>query len=246
MLQDDGFADPGSESSRAEALIDERFPGDEPNAILVVTSESGDVDDPAVAAAADRLATELSAVDDVADVTSYWDSALRRRCAAPTARARSSWPSSTTTRRSIEDIREVAAAAPPGITVTVGGEEAAGLDIGTTIEEDLGRAELIAVPITLLLLLVVFGGLVAASLPLLVGVVAVLGTFLSLYVIGSLTDVSIYAVNLTTALGLGLAIDYSLFIVSRYREELRNGRSRRAPPSCAPSRRRAARCSSAA
>ena len=80
-------------------------------------------------------------------------------------------------------------------------------------------------PITLLLLLVVFGGLVAASLPLFVGVVAVLGTFLSLYVIGSITDVSVYAINLTTALGLGLAIDYSLFIVSRYREELRAGRS---------------------
>ncbi len=80
-------------------------------------------------------------------------------------------------------------------------------------------------PITLVLLLLVFGGLVAASLPLFVGIIAVLGTFLSLYVIGSLTDVSVYAINLTTALGLGLAIDYSLFIVSRYREELRAGRS---------------------
>ena len=87
------------------------------------------------------------------------------------------------------------------------------------------RAEMIAVPITLLLLLVVFGGLIAASLPLFVGVIAVLGTFLSLFVIGSLTDVSIYSINLTTALGLGLAIDYSLFVVSRYREELRAGRS---------------------
>ena len=73
--------------------------------------------------------------------------------------------------------------------------------------------------------MLVFGGLLAASLPLFVGVLAVLGTFLSLYVMGSLMDVSVYAINLTTALGLGLAIDYSLFIVSRYREELRNGRT---------------------
>ena len=98
-------------------------------------------------------------------------------------------------------------------------------DVGETIESDLTRAELIAIPLTLLLLLVVFGGLVAASLPLLVGVLAVLGTFLSLFLIGSVTDVSVYAINLTTALGLGLAIDYSLFVVSRYREELRRGRS---------------------
>ena len=127
----------------------------------------------------------------------------------------------------IEEVRDLAADAPPGITAAVGGEEAADLDIATTIESDLARAELIAIPITLLLLLLVFGGLVAASLPLFVGVVAVLGTFLSLYVIGSITDVSVYAINLTTALGLGLAIDYSLFIVSRYREELRRGPQRR-------------------
>jgi RND superfamily putative drug exporter len=79
--------------------------------------------------------------------------------------------------------------------------------------------------LTLILLLFVFRGVVAASLPMLVGVIAVLGTLLSLFVIGSITDVSIYAINLTTALGLGLAIDYSLFIVSRFREELKAGRT---------------------
>ncbi|MGH9272743.1 MAG: MMPL family transporter, partial [Ilumatobacteraceae bacterium] len=127
----------------------------------------------------------------------------------------------------VADVRAVVAEtrADGGLTVGVGGGEAVGEDIGSTIEGDLARAELIAIPITLALLLLVFGGLIAASLPLFVGVLAVLGTFLSLYVIGSLTDVSIFAINLTTALGLGLAIDYSLFIVSRYREELRDGRS---------------------
>ena len=132
----------------------------------------------------------------------------------------------TTRTPSLEAIRDLAADAPPGITAAVGGGRCRRRSTSrTTIEGDLGRAELIAIPITLILLLFVFGGLVAASLPLLVGVVAVLGTFLSLFVIGSITDVSVYAINLTTALGLGLAIDYSLFIVSRYREELRAGRS---------------------
>ena len=96
-------------------------------------------------------------------------------------------------------------------------------EVGATIEEDLVTAEMIALPITLVLLVLIFGSLVAASLPLIVGVMSIIGTFLVLQVLSGLTDVSVYALNLTTALGLGLAIDYSLFIVSRYREELRAG-----------------------
>ncbi|MGH9039958.1 MAG: MMPL family transporter, partial [Acidimicrobiia bacterium] len=90
-------------------------------------------------------------------------------------------------------------------------------------EKDLKKAELLTFPITVILLVLVFGSVVAAGLPLAVGALAVVGTFLVLRVVTSLTDVSIFALNLTTAMGLGLAIDYSLFVVSRYREELRHG-----------------------
>jgi putative drug exporter of the RND superfamily len=86
------------------------------------------------------------------------------------------------------------------------------------------RAEEFAVPLTMLLLLFVFGSLVAAAMPLTIGGVAVVGTLLVLRVLDSITPVSIFAVNLTTVMGLGLAIDYSLFIVSRFREELSGGR----------------------
>ena len=85
------------------------------------------------------------------------------------------------------------------------------------------RAEMIAIPITLLLLLLVFGSVVAALLPLAIGALSVVGTFLVLLVVNQFTEVSVFALNLTTAMGLGLAIDYSLFIVSRYREELAAG-----------------------
>ena len=102
-------------------------------------------------------------------------------------------------------------------------------DIGETLEEDLPRAEMIALPITLILLVVIFGSVVAATLPLAVGVLSIIGTFLVLQVMSGVTDVSIYALNLTTALGLGLAIDYSLFVVSRFREELRAGHEPRRP-----------------
>ncbi len=110
------------------------------------------------------------------------------------------------------------------ITVAVGGPERIFEQIGSTIEGDLARAEAIAIPLTLLLLVVVFAGIIAALLPLAVGIVAVFGAFLTLFVITQFTDVSIFSINLVTALGLGLAIDYSLFVVSRFREELGRGR----------------------
>src|SRR6266545_4269401 len=107
--------------------------------------------------------------------------------------------------------------------VEVGGQARVFGQVSDQVERDLTRAEGIAVPITLLLLVVVFSSAMAGALPLAVGGFAIVGTLLVLRVLASLTDVSVYALNLTTALGLGLAIDYSMFIVSRYREELRAG-----------------------
>src|SRR5664280_1452163 len=110
-----------------------------------------------------------------------------------------------------------------GFDVRVGGGNAVGDAIGTTIQADLAKAEAVAVPVSLVLLVFAFGSLVAASLPLAIGAVAVVGTLLALRLLAAVTDVSVYSVNLTTALGLGLAVDYSLFVVTRYREELRRG-----------------------
>ena len=98
-------------------------------------------------------------------------------------------------------------------------------EVNEVIEADLVKAESIAFPITLILLIIVFGSVVSALLPLGVGVVAIVGTFLVLDLLARVTEVSIFALNLTTALGLGLAIDYALFVVSRFREELASGHS---------------------
>ncbi|MGH2960750.1 MAG: MMPL family transporter [Solirubrobacterales bacterium] len=106
----------------------------------------------------------------------------------------------------------------PGITV--GGGAVAREQVNAQVEEDLRTAELIAFPLLFLLSLLFFRSLVAALLPLLVGALAIVSTFLMLTVASELTSVSIFALNLVTGLGLGLAIDYSLFIVSRYREEI--------------------------
>jgi RND superfamily putative drug exporter len=109
-------------------------------------------------------------------------------------------------------------AGEPG--VTVGGPAVAQKEVNEHVERDLRTAELYAFPLLFLLSLLFFRSLVAALLPLLVGVLAIVGTFLMLRVASELTSVSIFALNLVTGLGLGLAIDYSLFIVSRYREEI--------------------------
>lgn len=103
--------------------------------------------------------------------------------------------------------------------VTVGGGLVAGVQLGETVEKDLARAELFAVPILIVLSVLFFGGR-AAWIPLLVGGTTVLGTFLALAVINSAYSLSVFALNLVIGLGLGLAIDYTLFLVHRYREEV--------------------------
>ena len=228
VLEDEGFEDPSSESARAGEIIED-VGGSGEQVVVLATATDGDVDSPASAAAGARLTEQLANVPGVGSVVSYWadgrPSGLRDDGAGAALVVVETAPQVDEDQvfAAVDDVAEAESAAGT-LDVGLGGGMALDEAFGRVIESDLARAELIAVPITLILLVFVFGGLVAAALPLLVGFIAVLGTFLSLYLIGSVTDVSIYAVNLTTALGLGLAIDYSLFIVSRYREELRAGR----------------------
>ncbi|QCC76068.1 MMPL family transporter [Nocardioides daphniae] len=123
--------------------------------------------------------------------------------------------------RIIDDIEGAAT----GLRVSPTGPAAVGLAVDEQAESDLVSAEMVTLPITLLVLLLVFGSAIAAGLPLLVGAGAVVGTLAVLGLIADATTMSSYALNLTTALGFGLAVDYSLFLVTRFREERRGGRS---------------------
>jgi RND superfamily putative drug exporter len=104
--------------------------------------------------------------------------------------------------------------------VMVGGASVAEQQIGSQIGSDLTRSELMVFPLLFLLSLIFFRGLVAAALPLVGGAIAIVGTFLALRIATEFAEISVYSLNLTIGLGLGLAIDYSLFIISRYREEI--------------------------
>lgn len=229
VLKTAGFEDPAAESTAAAELLEQHFGGGDPNVVLVMTAEGRDVADGALAAEGEALAQRLDGIDGVEGVVSYWslgNAPPLRSTDGDTALvlARITGDETQVEER-LALVDEQLAGTQGSFDVLLGGREAVFADVGHTIEGDLLRAELIAIPLTLILLLFVFRGVVAASLPMLVGLIAVFGTLLSLFVIGSVTDVSIYAINLTTALGLGLSIDYSLFIVSRFREELRAGRS---------------------
>jgi RND superfamily putative drug exporter len=115
---------------------------------------------------------------------------------------------------------------PSGLKVYATGQVPINLAFNTTLEQDLQRAELVALPITLLLLVLIFASVVAALLPISVGVLAIVGGVGGTLFLARFTDVSQYAINVVTLIGLGVAIDYSLFIVNRFRDELAAGASR--------------------
>jgi RND superfamily putative drug exporter len=234
-LEDGGFDDPDSESFRAGEFLEDELGASEPEVVLLVSAadaaDAADtgaraVDDPAVAEAGADLTEAVAAEPHVASAISYWS--LDR--AAPLRSTDGSSALVVVDVAGDGDVEDTFAAIEDRyagthgpISVGMGGGEAIDTAIGEQLESDLARAESLAIPATLVLLVLVFGGVVAASLPLAVAVVSVTGTFLALFAISQVTDVSLYSINLTTALGLGLAIDYSLFIVSRFREELAAG-----------------------
>ena len=226
-LSQGGFDAPSEQSVQAANLLASKFHNGADNIVLLVRATRGTVDSAAVAAAGRRLTDLLAAQPHVANVQSYWslDSVPILRTADRTSAlvvGRITGDQDQVTRREPAIAAAVAHTAGP-ISVQVGGFAAAFHEVNSVVEHDLVRAEAIAVPLTLILLVFVFGSAVAAAMPLTIGGVAVIGTLLVLRVLDGFTPVSVFAVNLTTVLGLGLAIDYSLFIVSRFRQELAAG-----------------------
>jgi uncharacterized membrane protein YdfJ with MMPL/SSD domain len=227
-LQQGGYEVPGSESVRTDEVLERALGRQSADAVMVYTAPEGtELGDPEIVRAV-RATVEDLPTDHVASVVGWWRSpallAEDQRTAAVTLRLEggdtgeriSSW-------RAIED----GLAGTPGdahgvdgLTVRFTGEAPMGAQVMQQAEADLLRAELVSFPILLVLLVFVFGGLVAAGLPLVIGGLAIVGALGVLRLFTEFTDVSVFAMNIVTLLGLGLAIDYGLFMVSRFREEL--------------------------
>src|SRR3954467_15650707 len=221
-----GFSDPASASSRAGWALSSQFHTGTPNFVLLVKTRGG-VDAPDVTAAGQQLTAQLSAEPGVANVVSYWTagraSVLRSRDGSEAMIvARLLGGDDNSTSRGHELDKAYAGTHGP-LTVRAGGVTVVYGSVKDHIQHDLSRAEMIVFPVTFVLLVLVFGGVVASLLPLAIGAISIVGTLLVLRIISSVTDVSVYSLNLTTGLGLGLAIDYALFVITRYREELAKG-----------------------
>lgn len=220
-----GFLPPDASSVRAERLLAARFPGASPDLVLLAGTPAG-VDAAPAAAAGRALTRRVAGEPRVAAVASYFSTgepALRSRDRREALLLVDVGGGEQATRAAVSRLIERYSGRQGPLSVQAGGTVATDLALDRQTEQDLRRAELIAAPATLVILLLVFGSLVAAALPLLTGALAVVGAFAVLRLVAGLTDVSVFSLNIVTALGLGLAIDYSLFLVTRFREEAAAG-----------------------
>jgi putative drug exporter of the RND superfamily len=226
-LSGGGFSDPGAESSRASDQLEASFGTGDVNLVLLVTAKQGSVDDPAIAAEGKRLTGELASEPSIEQAFSYWTLG-----SAPPLRSGDGSQALVLAKivgddnqvdATIEELSHRFTRSDDLVSVGVGGRAEVFRQVSSQVEADLQRSEAITFPIVLILLVLVFGSVVAAGLPLAVAALSVVGTFFVLFILTLATDVSIFSINLTTALGIGLGIDYSLFIVSRFREEMESG-----------------------
>jgi trehalose monomycolate/heme transporter len=221
-LKSGGFTDPSSESTRADALLASKLSGASPDLIVLMSSDTLKATDAGFASAAQTLLATLQARPEVRSVNSYYSTQsaqfISRDGHQTFAVVQLAARDESTKESEFKAIQPLIAS--PTLHVATGGNVAVNVAMNKQVGADLERAETITFPIVALLLLIVFGGLVAATLPLLIGGIAILGAFAILRVLASITDVSVFAVNVVTMLGLGLAIDYSLFVITRFREEL--------------------------
>ncbi len=222
QLKNEGYGDPASESTRAKNLLDTRLGGSLADVILLVSSPTLRTTDPAFTQAATALLTTLQKRSEVATLTSYYStgnqSFFSRDGHETLVLLQLRGQNLSVKLQQYQTLQPLLTS--PTLQVSVGGNVPVNLAVGQQISTDLARAELITFPILAVLLLIVFGGLIAAGLPLLIGGVTILGAFAVLRLLTLVTDVSVYALNVVTMLGLGLAIDYALLIVTRFREEL--------------------------
>ena len=229
LTSGNSFTPPDSQSQREANLAASTFGRDDADVVVLYHGSRLTVGDPAYRAAVTSALAGLPR-SDVASVSTYWSapgpgsarlvSRDRHETYAVLQLAGNDDAARQKAFKAIRADLAPAGLAAHGLTAQAGGTVPTEVAIDSEVTANIGKAEGFSLPILLILLLVIFGGLVAASLPLAIGGAAILGSFMVLRLLTLFTTVSIYSVNITTIIGLGLGIDYGLFMVVRFREEL--------------------------
>jgi putative drug exporter of the RND superfamily len=226
-----GYSDPSSDSAKVAEYLQDTFDVRNPSLVMAVHTKGGSVNDPEVVTSAEELESQIRNDSNTDKVISYWSSGNSPFLKSKDGTSGLMFVYFKTTDFTETDklggqYQEKYDGTYKNLDVYVSGEAVFANAINGNIQEDLKVAEFISIPLTFLLLLLVFGALVASAMPLVIGVTAIIGTFFVMYLLTLFTDVSIFVLNLTTGLGLGLGIDYALLIVNRFREELAKGLSK--------------------
>jgi len=226
-----GFEDPSSESAKAKELLTDRFNVGDVRMMVTVSSPDG-ADSGAARAVGTELADDLMRSPHVVSVTSLWTAPAPERPALVSRDGKSGLivagisGDESKLQEYTKDLSDRLVHDRDGVTVRAGGDAMVNVEITEQSRRDLLLMESLAIPISFVVLVWVFGGVLAAAVPLAVGGLAILGSLAVLRGVSSFTDVSIFALNLSAAMGLALAIDYTLLIISRYRDGLADGVSR--------------------
>ena len=230
-LSASGFQDPNSESSRASQLLTDKFGQGDVQMLITVTAKDPVLKGQGRAVGLD-VVDRLERSPHVAGVTSAWTAAPAAATELVSKDGKAGLivagirGDENDTQAYTKELASEVTGTRDGVTVRAGGIATVNVQLTEQSQRDLLLMESLAIPFSFLVLVWVFGGLLAAALPVAVGVIAILGSLSVLRLITFGTDVSIFALNLTTAMGLALAIDYTLLIISRYRDELADGADR--------------------
>ena len=224
-LKTGGYDNPGSDSAKVERILNEKFHQSVPNAVIVLDTIDG-VNSSRSVNLANKLKTDLLKIPGVSRVTSYYSLGMPANLRSIDGKAAYLFVYFDSTHKAAPialEIQDKFTGWYHGAKISVAGSSVISASISRAIAKDLGTAEAIAIPVTLIALLFVFGSVVSSVLPFLVAFGAAIGAFFVLFIGTRFGDTSVFGVNLITGMAIGLGIDYALLMVNRFREEMEEG-----------------------